>query len=397
MTSSPKYKPKLVVVLSRFPYPLEKGDKLRAYYQLADLSRSFEVYLFCTTDCAVSPSDMEQIRPFCLEINVFQLKKGQVFLNLLGAFITGKPFQVAYFYRRGISRKIQQRLEELKPDHIFCQLVRVAEYVKNYHACAKTIDLMDALSKGMERRAADAPFYLKWIFREEAERLKRYETKVLDYFEHASIISSQDKRYIIHPRNSSIQVIPNGVGERFFSYGEQAEKTTDLIFTGNMSYGPNVQASQFIGRELLPELKKVYPGIKADLVGATPSPAVQSLAGTDIRVTGWVDDMRPYYAQAEIFIAPMFSGSGMQNKILEAMAMGIPCITTRLANNAILAQDGEQIMLAETKAEMCAAVRQLKSDPELYARLSRNAKDFVASNYNWKAMNEKLIALMKGS
>ncbi|MCE3294722.1 MAG: hypothetical protein K0R65_436 [Crocinitomicaceae bacterium] len=396
MTSSPKYKQKLLVVLSRFPYPLEKGDKLRAYYQLIGLSEEFDLHVFCTTDCEVSPADLEKIRPYCKELKVFRLKKGLILLNVLGAFITGKPFQVAYFYQRWIARKIRQRMEELRPDHIFCQLVRVSEYVKNYHSCPKTIDLMDALSKGMERRAQDAPFYMKWFFREESARLKRYESKVLDYFEHTVIISGQDKRYIIHPKNSSIRVIPNGVGERFFNFKEQTAKTCDLIFTGNMSYAPNVQASQFLVKKLLPVLEKDYPGIRTDLVGATPAPSVKSLTSSRVRVTGWVDDMRPYYAGAEIFIAPMFSGSGMQNKILEAMAMGIPCITTRLANNAVLAKDGEEIILAETEAEMCAAVKSLKSDPELYAKIAHNAREFVSSRYNWKAMNGKLVEVIRG-
>lgn len=381
-------------MLSRFPYPLEKGDKLRAYYQLAGLSKDYEIHLFCTSDSAVSDSDLARVKPYCSQVTIYRLRKGLIFLNLLKAFLTGKPFQVAYFYQRRAFRHMQRALEELRPDHIFCQLVRAAEYVKDYHACPKTIDLMDALSKGMERRSGDVAVPLKWIFREEAARLKRYEGKILDYFEKACIISEQDRRYIIHPKNSSIVIIPNGVGEHFFEYPETPPKTTDLIFTGNMSYAPNVQACLFIARELLPGLKKHDPGIRIDLVGATPAAAVKSLAGPNIRVTGWVDDMRPNYAAAHIFIAPMLSGTGMQNKILEAMAMGLPCITTRLANNAILARENEQIILAETAEEMLEAIRKLKSDPDLYARLSRNAKNFVASNYNWKAMNAKLIGLI---
>lgn len=381
-------------MLSRFPYPLEKGDKLRAYYQLMGLSKDYEIHLFCTTDCAISDADLAQVKPYCSRITVYRLRKSLILLNLFNAFLTGKPFQVAYFYQGWAFRRMQRELEELRPDHILCQLVRAAEYVKNYHACPKTIDLMDALSKGMERRSADVTAPLKWIFREEAGRLKRYEGKMLDYFEKACIISEQDRRYIIHPKNSSISIIPNGVGQRFFDYPETLQKTTDLIFTGNMSYAPNVQASLFITQKLLPDLEKDYPDIRIDLVGATPATAVKNLAGPHVRVTGWVDDMRPYYATAEIFIAPMLSGSGMQNKILEAMAMGIPCITTRLANNAILAKDGEQIILAETAAEMLAAVRKLKSDPQLYAKLAENAKDFIASNYNWDAMNAKLADLI---
>ena len=383
------------MLLSRFPYPLEKGDKLRAYYQLIDLSEHFDIYLFCTSDCAVSKEEYDQVKPYCSRLTVFRLKKPLIALNLLKAWLTGIPFQAAYFYQRWIYRQIQRSLEEIRPDHLFCQLLRPAEYVKNYHACPKTIDLMDALSKGMERRSADAPCWLRWIFREESARLKRYESKILDYFEQACIISGQDKRYIIHPKNRGIQVIPNGVGEHFFNFEDRIPKQTDLVFTGNMSYAPNVQAALFLTGKLYPEVRKFLPEVRIDLVGANPAAVLKRAAGPKIRVTGWVDDIRVYYARAEIFIAPMFSGSGMQNKILEAMAMGVPCITTSLANNAILAEDGREILLAENEEEMCEAIRRLKGDPGFYASIAQNARNFVRSHYDWKAINQKLVRLLE--
>lgn len=395
MSSFPKYKSKLIVVLPRFPYPLEKGDKLRAYYQLKDLSEHFEIYLFCTSEFEITNESHVQIATFCKEIHVYRLKKGLIFLNLIKALFTKIPFQVAYFSQNWIKRDIEKKIADIDAQHLYCQLVRAAEYVKNIHSIPKTIDLMDALSKGMERRISTINFIYRLVFKEETKRLKHYETKILDYFEHATIISEQDKSFIIHPKNQQIKVIPNGVGAQFFNFDKEVEKEFDLIFTGNMNYAPNVQAALFLAHIFLPLVKKENPRIQIAIVGATPSKAVENCANENMKITGWVDDIRIAYAKSEIFIAPMFSGSGMQNKILEAMAMGIPCITTSLANNAILAEHNEQILLAENEKEMLLAYQKLKNDSDFYNLIAKNAKDFVLKKYNWENSNKQLIHLLE--
>ncbi|MFN5416382.1 MAG: glycosyltransferase [Flavobacteriia bacterium] len=395
MTLSPKYKEKLVVVLSRFPYPLEKGDKLRAYYQLKELSEVFEIHLFCTSESEINNLSHVQIATFCKEIHIYNLKKGIILLNIFKSLFTKIPFQVAYFSQNWIKKDIERKINIIQPNHIFCQLIRPAEYVKNIHSCPKTIDLMDALSKGMERRIEDSNWLLKQIFREEARRLRHYETKILDYFEHATIISNQDKSYIIHPKNQEIKVIPNGVGDKFTHFNKIPQKKYDLIFTGNMSYAPNVKACIFISQILYPKLIKVNPNYQIALVGATPSKSVLKCANKNISVTGWVDDIREKYAESKIFIAPLFSGSGLQNKILEAMAMGVPCITTSLVNNAILAQKEKEIIIADTADEMVDAIFRLNSDEDLYNEIARNAKEFVNNKYTWNESNKLLIEVLK--
>lgn len=394
MNSFPKYKPGLIVVLPRFPYPLEKGDKLRAYYQLKDLSEHFEIYLFCTSEFEITNESHVQIATFCKEIHVYRLKKGLILLNLLKALFTKIPFQVAYFSQNWIKKDMEKKIASIDAKHIYCQLVRAAEYVKNIHSIPKTIDLMDALSKGMERRISSINWLYRLVFKEETKRLKHYETKILDYFEHVTIISEQDKSFIIHPKNHQIKVLPNGVGTHFFNFDKVLDKEFDLIFTGNMNYAPNVQATLFLSNTFLPLLKKENPNIQIAIVGATPTKAIENCANENIHVTGWIDDIRMAYAKSKIFIAPMFSGSGMQNKILEAMAMGIPCITTSLANNAILAEHNTQILLAENEKEMLEAYQKLKNDSEFYDLISKNARDFVSKKYNWQNINKELINLL---
>lgn len=379
-----------MVVTSRFPYPLEKGDKLRAYYQIKELAESMEVILFSLSDEKVNAAQIAALKPFCKEIHTFKTHKWISWINAGLNIFSSKPFQVGYFYRSSIQRKINKILQNIKPDHIYAQLIRTTEYIKNYHACPKTIDYMDALSKGMERRTKEATLLKKWIFNQEYQRLVQYENAIFEYFEHHTIISQQDQREIFHKKNHEITIIPNGVAKTFFEK-PNTEKIYDIVFTGNMSYPPNVTAAKYIVEKLLPKLPE---NTKLLLAGASPSAEIKALENQHVTVSGWVDDIRESYAQGNVFIAPMFLGTGLQNKLLEAMALGLPCITSPLANNALGAIDQEQILLAETETSFINQIRYLLSHPEEAKMIGQNGKLFVKDNYDWKATTQKLIDLI---
>ena len=395
MSSSNTYhKKKLIIILSRFPFPLEKGDKLRAYYQIVELSKFYNITLITTTDQKVHKSSIDKLKPFCTTIHIFKLSKISILVNTLFQFFTKKPFQIGYFYSSKINFTIQQILNEVKPDHIYCQLIRVSEYVKNYHSCSKTIDYMDALSKGIERRIEKAPIYSKWIFKLEAKKLAEYERKIFDYFENHVIISDQDRNYIIHPERKKIVCIPNGVDKSFF---ESIDKTNEfeLLFIGNLSYAPNIEAVQYINKNILPYFNQQNKSIKLLISGATPTPLIHKIAqkNENIILTGWVNDIRNSYVRGKIFIAPMLIGTGLQNKLIEAMAMGIPCITTTLANNAIKAENEISIIVADSPDEFNRAIEKLLTNHQFYETIALNGKLHVLNNFNWVNSSIKLQEL----
>lgn len=389
MGSSAKYK-KILVITSRFPYPLEKGDKLRAYYQIQELSQVMNVILISLSEDKVTQSQLKALQPYCEEIHTFKTKKGINWFNAMLNILGSKPFQVGYFYHKSIHQKINQLLRRLKPDHIYAQLIRTTEYVKNYHACPKTIDYMDALSKGMERRTKEASFLKKWAFQQEYNRLMQYENSIFEYFEHHTIISKQDQREIFHKNNDLITIIPNGVAKSFFKRPETPTKY-DIVFTGNMSYPPNVTAAKYIVEKLLPHLPKETNVL---LAGASPTTEVKNLTSKYVTVSGWVDDIRESYAQGKTFIAPMFLGTGLQNKLLEAMALGIPCITSPLANNALGAVDQKHILLADDEKAFIKHINYLLIHPDEAKQIGENGTMFVKDNYDWKATTQKLIDLI---
>jgi polysaccharide biosynthesis protein PslH len=387
---------KIFVILSRFPYPLEKGDKLRAYHQLVELAKNHEVILCALSDQKVEDSWKEILEKKGIVTHVFQLKKPLLYWNTLKQILTNKPYQTGYFFQRGIQTKILRLLEKEAPDHIYCQLIRTTEYVKNIHHIPKTLDYMDALSKGMYRRAEIASGVKKKLFRIEGKRLAEYENRIFDYFNHHTIISKQDRSFISHPQRDQIVIIENGIGEEFSNYPANNSPQYDLVFTGNMNYPPNVESAAFLAEEVYPLLKADFPNLTLLLSGADPNQRVKELAIKDkITVTGWIDDIRTSYAAGKLFVAPLQIGTGLQNKLLEAMAMGRPSITTPLANNALNAVHNETILIASNATEFAEAIRTLLTDPELYDRLAENGKTFVLKTFSWPHAVERLVQLMQ--
>ena len=186
----------------------------------------------------------------------------------------------------------------------------------------------------MLRRAQKAPFWQKPFFKMESRRLQRYEAAVFDDFQHHTIITEVDRDLMPVKEKERILVVGNGVDFEQFQYRGQPKKY-DLMFAGNMAYAPNVDAAEFLVKQILPRLLPQFPDLRLVLCGANPSKRVQALRGPHVTVTGWVESMSEYYAQSRIFIAPMRLGTGLQNKLLEAMATQLPCVTSPLAGKPL--------------------------------------------------------------
>ena len=370
---------KILFLTSRFPYPLEKGDKLRAYYQIREISKDHDVYLISIVDDDPSKSDLEKIRPLVKELHIIRIASLERIISLIKAFSTGIPYQIAWFYSAKIHQIIQDLTANIQPDHIFCQLTRMAEYCKDIPV-TKTLDYMDSFGIGMKRRANVAKGFSKYIYNMEASRMIRYEATIADKFDHLTIISEQDKAQFSFPKASDIHILHNGIDPSFFEFETQS-KEVDIVFVGNMGYLPNIEAAEFLVNNILP---KCGQSVTILLAGTSPAPRVKALQSDKVSITGWIEDIRVAYGQANIFVAPLWSGTGQQNKILEAMAMGIPCITTTVVNNAIGAKDGEEILLADDEAQFAEKIDLLLNNDHLRSQISQNAKIFVKQNFDWK-------------
>lgn len=385
---------KLLVITSRFPFPLDKGDKLRVYHQIKQLAKSTEVHLVSLSNQTISGEQLAELKEFCKTVSVYKINKLGSLFSLVGALFNKKPFQVALFYNRSIHKSIKAKIREVQPDHIYCQLVRCAEYVKEEFDIRKTIDFMDVLSKGIERRISTSPFYLKKILQIEAERLKVYENIMFEYFDSHAIISSQDQELIYHTKRNEIQIIPNGIDTEFFSPKENKKKEFTLLFNGNMQYRPNVKSAIYIVNNILPIVQQEIPQANLLISGTSPTKEILELASEKVIISGWMDDIRDAYNNAEVFIAPMQIGTGLQNKLLEAMAMKLPCVTSKLANNALKAKPNQEILIGNSKEEYAQLIVDLLKTPSKREEIALAGQQYVRENFNWESSTKKLLDAM---
>ena len=374
---------KIFVLLPRIPYPLEKGDKLRAFNQIKQLAKHNEIVLCALND---NPKVSEQdafhaLQPYCQSVNFIRFNKLQILLGLIRAFFKGLPLQCGYFYNRKAAKKINALIDKHKPDMLYGQLLRTAEYIR-HKSIPKAIDYQDIFSYGMKRRADVASFVTRPIYNMEYRRLCRYEAAIFDDFDIKTIISEPDRALFPHEKRDEILIIPNGVDHDYFKPQER-EKKYDLVFTGNMSYPPNVNAVEYLADEIMPIVWKDLPETKLYIAGATPDPKVKKAACDLIIVSGWLDDIRDAYAQSRVFIAPMRIGTGLQNKLLEAMSMQLPAITSPLANASLGAKPDEEILIGSDAEEMAQHIITLLTNQVKAEHLSQAGFDFTNRVYDW--------------
>ncbi len=388
---------RIFVLLSRIPYPLEKGDKLRAFNQIKGLAENNEIIV-----CALNPikkinkqKAFEELQPYCRSINFIDLPFILRLWNILKAFVKGLPLQVGFFYSEKAQHKINKLLLEYKPEHVYCQLVRTAEYLKK-STIPKTIDYQDVFSYGIKRRHAQAYFWFKPLLKLEYKRLLNYEKKVFDKFDNKTIISEPDRNLIPHKKNKNIVVIPNGVDFDFFK-PITVKKKYQVVFTGNMHYPPNVDASRFLIKKVMPLVWEQIPETKVLIAGVSPDTSVKALASKRVFVSGWMDDIRLAYASSELFIAPMRIGTGLQNKLLEAMSMKIPSITTPLANEALKAISGKDILIGNTAEELSSHIINLLNNTDLKKNIANNGFLFVTQNFSWQKATSALNDLINNT
>jgi len=376
------------------PYPLEKGDKLRAYHHIRELSKHHDLIVCALSDKKIHPEAYDHLKPFTHSLYFFRLSAAGIYSRLVTAVFSQIPFQVAYFHSSRVEAQIQALINTHQPEHVFCQLIRTAAFVADIPA-DKTIDYQDGFSAGLLRRKQVAPWYMKPLLSAEYKRVSKYEHWVFGKFDKKTIISVHDRALIPHPDRDRICVVPNGVDTGFFRPASR-DKTFDILFTGNMAYPPNINGARYLVEKIMPMVWRQRPYARVAIVGASPTARVRALASDRVKVSGWVDDIREYYAGSRIFVAPMQIGTGLQNKVLEAMAMGLPCVSSPLANQAIGATQGHEILIGRKEEEYAQLIVSLLQDTGLHQKVRENALLFVKKQFSWADTSRTLGGIITG-
>ena len=324
-------KPRLAILASRFPFPVEKGDKLRLYHQLKQLASDFEIYLFALTDEELSMAYRNEVEQYCTGVFVYRDRKVNRNLRVIGYFKDQWPAQVRYFYSPGIHRRFLTDFFKINADIIYCQLYRMAPYLAGIRA-PKVLDVMDnfatiaTLHADHSRRIHDRLFWKR-----EHDLINRYEDKLLGQFDHITVISERDAQNLNLAPESKVTIVRNGIDIEYFqSYPDkQKEPNYDIGFFGNLEYKPNREGVRYLIQEILPVFQKHNHKVKI-VIGGKGAENLRSLGDghPDVSFHDWYDDIRDAYYSVRTVMVPLFLGSGMQNKVLEALACNRPVICT---------------------------------------------------------------------
>jgi sugar transferase (PEP-CTERM/EpsH1 system associated) len=305
---------------------------------------------------------------------------------------TSLPLQTLFFFEPRSREIVQALLGQQSYDLVHVQLVRMAPIVDNLETIPKTIDLIDALSLNMSRRAQRERGSLAWITALEARRIKKYEQELTRQYDRLFISSPLDRNAIGHYDN--ICVIPNGVDIAAHPYAAGSGESDMIVFTGRMGYFPNADAAIWFTKEVFPLVRRQVPGAKFFIVGADPARSVRTLAQQPgVVVTGYVPRIQDYLTRSTVAVAPMRSGSGMRFKVLEAMASGTPLIVTPFALGGIEATDGAHLLIASDAETFADHVVQLLKNPALRHRLAHSARRLVEEKYTW----ERSVTVLESS
>jgi len=384
-----------VLVLSfRFPYPLTDGARIRIYNICKILAQEHTVDLLSLNEGPIPADSLHHVAGIFSEIYSFPFQSIWFKLNTLKGILSRDSLQTYYFHFRKVQKWLDSNLSRY--DLIFCFHIRMSRYLRHMAGVPKVIDFIDATSINYREAQEWARGIWRFVLPIENRRALAYELRMLGTFDKAFITSAYDKAYLERHagrRLDNLIVIPNGVREDLFSRSLVDDEEDWIVFLGKMNYAPNVDAVVYFANEVFPLVRPRLPEAKFVIVGASPAKEVLKLARiSGILVTGYVEDPYKYLEKAKVVVAPLRFSAGIQNKILEAMALRKAVVTTTKGARGIAGRDGEHFLVADEPEDMAEKILKLLASPYLRKEIGENARRLVETTYRWDIIGEKLLA-----
>jgi polysaccharide biosynthesis protein PslH len=380
-------------------HPIDKGGKIRTFQMLRSLVRQHDVTYLCLDDGSASPEDRRNASEYCtrlITVPFHPTKKGSAafFLDLVRNVFSGLPYAVSR-YR---SQLLKERVIEFAPEHdlVICDFLFPSYAVPSGLSVPTVLFQHNVEAMIWERRALVPQNFIRRAYmREQWRRMRRFESEECRRLDQVVAVSTSDADIFRNEYGvSSVSDVPTGVDLEYFSPRvSQPKDNPELIFVGSMDWLPNEDGICWFSEHVFGRVRQQVPNVRLTIVGRTPGSAVRKLAEQDaaIQVTGTVPDVRPYLERGAVFVVPLRIGGGTRLKIYEAMAMGIPMVSTTIGAEGLPVRNEEHLLIADSPEEQATAISRLIQNPHLAAELAGNALKLVKEHGSWDSVTNRFL------
>ena len=383
---------RLLYLTPRLPYPPNRGGEIIIFHFLEQLSSRHDITLVSFYD---RPEDLEHrkhLEPYCSRIEAVPRPAKLAPRALLRSLAGGWSYSIARHTSESFRAAVRRATAASRPDLVQLETFLMAPYLAELPGVPSVLHMHDMTWVMWERMARIAPFYVRPLVAAEARRIRRDELALCRTVDMCVPVSEVDLSHLraAIPGVRAAVVVP-GVDCDALTPGERPASSSNLVFVGSMNYMPNIDAAQFFVKDVLPRISREISDVTFTIVGARPSPAVRRL-GDDprVRVTGPVDDVRPYYAAAAAAVVPLRAAGGVRMKILEGMALGVPIVSTTIGAEGLGLEDGCELLIGDTPQQLADAAIRLVRDSALRERLSRQARATALRRFSWESVGRRL-------
>jgi sugar transferase (PEP-CTERM/EpsH1 system associated) len=394
----------LLYLCHRIPYPPNKGDKIRAFNWLRALATRHTVHLGSFVDAPEDWAHRAALGSWCDQLCLRPLKPRRAKLRSLTGLARGEALSFGYYRDRGMQVWVDRLLRERPIQAVLAFSSTMAPYVAAHSGCRRILDFVDVDSDKWAQYAAHTRPPMRWVYAREARRLAAGECNLARLFDASLFVSRAEAdffRQMAPDCAAKVHALGNGVDADYFdpagAYPDPGGEAPRIVFTGAMDYGANVDAVCWFVEHVWPRIREAVPAARFTIVGTRPAQRVRALTATPgVEVTGQVPDVRPYLARARVAIAPMRIARGLQNKVLEALAMARPVVLTPQAAAGLVPGDPAFCTLAETAPDFGAAVIERLQQPG-DVNVGKRAREYVLRHYAWPARFTALEEIVSGA
>ena len=388
----------ILYLCHRFPFPPKRGGKIRPFNMIRHFASSGHRVTVCSL--ARSPAEAAEgagIAPYCADFDVAIVSEPLQYARMIARLPLTSPSSMGYFFSSRLARRVRERLAERHWELIFVHCSSVAPYVENVTNVPKILDFGDMDSQKWIEYADYKPFPLSWGYRLEGAKMMMAEKRLARRFDLCTATTRAERQTLeSFKTGANTDWFPNGVDSEFFCPDGQPYDPDTISFIGRMDYYPNQECMSRFCDQVWPLLQARRSKLKLLIVGADPSPAMRALGDRPgVTVTGSVQDVRPFVRKSALMVAPLAIARGTQNKILEAMAMGVPVVTSRIAAGGVDAEPGIHFLVADSPSEQAEAIATVLESPDERQRLAVAGRERMLSHHSWTKSMDRLDGIVE--